>query len=718
MNVKKYKYISMIVLTLFISTLLIPLVHGQIPKAPPLTERVLVLVVDGFSTKDLREILREKVYENLVKVTTTGSYVEALIPPFPAIEAPSYASLITGSWPSKTGIVSNKIQLPEKSFGDLIENISEAMIMQATSLWQAASNANLVTIIVTHPLIDPMRWVGSKNTIACNLLRSRIAKPRLYTVTDIGGTKIELTPSDPKIWTGIESLGNVTVLYEARIKYENNPMWILVYDSDGSGIPNSLALVLGETRELKTYAVARENAWSNVIEVPVIKDKRHLSIPLKFKAISADPSNLTLYIPPLVIYEPDKWCNNMDYSAIIMSKTALSIGGIIRPDIDSYLEGLIDERTFAETSVHASEFFRRATEVFSEVFGNWSILVTYIPSLGDVKRALLGALSTDMPYYSEELMNNAKMVINETYSALDLVVKTALDIVDLDKDTLIIVSPYGYAPVKEFIDINAVLAKAGLISFDPHTGEIIFEESKALDIGGHIIINRRVVSGEKIPSVINKIVSILENLRDPVTNESVVLFAAPLINVGQALHVLNMRSGSILYALKRGYVSISSDTLNIVNGELQIFIDAMPRKTLLGAPAFYPYNDEVQGVLMVIGSSIATRRLSVARVIDVAPTIALLLGIDNLANVDGSPILQILQYLPRYTATTTEYATTVTQVSFTTITRPPTAKEMSGWLIGGIAIGVISGALAITMIAEVRERKKKKKAVPKRRKRK
>lgn len=233
---------------------------------------------------------------------------------------------------------------------------------------------------------------------------------------------------------------------------------------------------------------------------------------------------------------------------------------------------------------------------------------------------------------SKATIERCRQGLARTYESIDLMIGKVLELAD--EDTVIaLVSDHGGTPNQHTpVDINDVLEQAGFVAYatDSNTGSQNVDLSKttALGIGlVHVFINLEgrepngIVAPEEYANTQQKIIDALHEYRDPTTGEHPFTLALTRADA-EMLNLCGDLVGDVVYALKPGYDGAHGKQLPSVSfgigGQHSTFI-------LAGAG---------------VKNDVALKRQ--VRVVDVAPTIAYLLGLPMPENVEGGVIYEAL----------------------------------------------------------------------------
>lgn len=199
------------------------------------------------------------------------------------------------------------------------------------------------------------------------------------------------------------------------------------------------------------------------------------------------------------------------------------------------------------------------------------------------------------------------------------------------------------APIHTDVYINTILEKAGLLVLD-RRNYVVVDRSKAFAVasGGaaHIYINligreqEGIVSAEAYPDVQAQIIDLLRSSVDPATGKPVfsrVLAREELDSIGLS----HPNSGDVFAQVEPGY------NLDDWRGNYDVFSSS----SFYGQHGYDSTSPEMFTIFIVGGYGVPSggEVISPISVLDVAPTIASMLGFDPAPTVDGVPIPALTQ---------------------------------------------------------------------------
>jgi predicted AlkP superfamily phosphohydrolase/phosphomutase len=274
---------------------------------------------------------------------------------------------------------------------------------------------------------------------------------------------------------------------------------------------------------------------------------------------------------------------------------------------------------------------------------DWDFVITYQGMIDYTEHRYL-LTDPRQAWYTDPISVTYWNHIRESYLAVDEVIAAISNTVGLTRTDILVASDHGQAPIHITLHINRLLAQAGLSVTTPIS-------AYAQSGGGYafVYINTTTRAGGVISpegtvaytATQDAIVTALENFTDidRLTGEIVQPFYHVLRKQALGAHGLGIATAGDVFASVRPGYSLSSD------------VAAGPVTSPIaygGTHGYAPDWLEMRGILLGAGPHIGPVASRPTRLIDVAPTIAQLLGLDPLSNADGSS-LQLTrwrQFLP------------------------------------------------------------------------
>lgn len=286
----------------------------------------------------------------------------------------------------------------------------------------------------------------------------------------------------------------------------------------------------------------------------------------------------------------------------------------------------------------------------------WDLFFTQIHSPDGINHDELNGLCKDSPTYDPKEEGRCWDKFREVYRILDRYVGEVVSACVDEETTVIVVSDHGGIPTKKRVLLEHFLLKDGLIAYKKNeNGRLVIDTKKSKVISGinyvtqNIWINMKgrdpngVVNPSDYEKIRDRVIEVLYSIKDPETGEHPIVLA---LRKEDAENFGNWgeRLGDIVYLYKEGY------TNKFANGITGIDPSDMPEngfEPVLEGPEFGRHHSylpatrycgcSVRATFIMSGPGVRkgyVRRTPI-RTIDVAPTIAFLMGIPYPETMDG-----------------------------------------------------------------------------------
>ncbi len=422
--------------------------------------RVVLLSLDGFAAVRHRENLRRGLYmdpEGLTAFDAGGHVVEHAIPVDPPLTSVSHASIASGAFPATTGIVSNAFHTPHTPVFQGVSGFEAPW--GAESLWQAFRRQGRRVGVLTFPGCDatsPSRTADFGMTYV-NKPNAPAALVTLAATQFAGATL-------PPGWTSFSPARRATII--VPLAGEGAPpavtFTLTALDSTDDGAPDYDTMVVDDDQDPANGTLARVHAgeWFP-LSVRVAHPDGGIRTVGAWCLLQALPPNLAgvrLYRGAFFTTE----AYPREFREILEDKAGFWPGP---PDERSLVRTLAGEEGLRVADILAqtqrfSEFFNAcaAAAIARERF---DLLMLYQPVVDEVEHGML-VVNPRQRDYSEGLAATGRAAVDEVYRVADHAVGQLARELDLSRDTLVVVSDHGMAPVWETVNLNQLLQQAGL----------------------------------------------------------------------------------------------------------------------------------------------------------------------------------------------------------------------------------------------------------------
>lgn len=540
-----------------------------------------------------------------------GVRAESMISIDPSLTAPAHASLITGAFPAKTGIVSNLYHNPNDSFYWYRSGF-EQPLDQVDPIWVTASRDGLTTASLFVAGGSPfLPGQTADYTIAYGV---RDAYSRLE--------KLKLVPVRQP-WEGQVPISFSPPLEASWIIEKVSQVYITALDSLDDSIPLYDTFVLNTQRAFtQDSLILQPGEWGALILDPARGAGAHFLI-----------QNVTPAKNQLKIEIYHTGVNHNTATPRTLLEELNQQFGFFPAGPDSYAleHGWITPAQFLEMLQRSTTWM---TDVTLWVYQTYQpdLLFTWLDAFDAAGHTALPADD------SATFQGDDTSFYQQAAQAADTALASLLGQISLEETNLVILSDHGMAPVHTTVNLNTLLQDAGLLVLD-QKDYVVVEKSRAIAFasGGsaHIYINRAgweqdgIVTEAEYAEVLQKIQDLLTGLVDPKNGQPVIRRIVIKEDLA-TLHLDHLHSGDLFVQANPGY------NLDSHRGWDNIFSNT----GYAGQHGYDPTLPEMAAIFIAAGPGIPAANLVIPdiRIVDVAPTLLLLSGLPLDPKMDGAPL--------------------------------------------------------------------------------
>jgi predicted AlkP superfamily pyrophosphatase or phosphodiesterase len=615
-------------------------------------KRAVIISWDGAADWVVDRLLAEGQLPNVARLAKRGVRADHCMPAFPSKTACGHAALWTGAYGDVNGISGNSVPLLPRAEHTLLEQRSgfDAASLTAEPLWIPAAKAGKkVVILSATQSYPPDRWIAE-------LQQSRVPEQRFLTFS---GFESSIEPV--KIWDGSDLKpaqgwsplpAHRGTPREFSFSVGETVFHILVYDNPRDPVQGADTLLIRQGSKEEGRAAAA----STLKPAEAADHIRHYSS--RFRVTRGDLTGLTYF--RLFSLAPDgrmvllqRGVNGLRGAAPPEERARYldAYGGFLSAPFREYEEGLLGktlwqagdgtaERRLLECIRLDVNFLRRGTRY---ALRQWKpeLVFHYTPWTDSAGHTWMGVLDPESPRYDAAFAKKLWPFYVQVYLLQDEWLGEVLD--QVDRETVVcLVSDHGMEGVGQRFAPNVALEKAGLLvrnsegAIDlsrtricvPPWGEYCLTLNGTDWKGGFVAPSER-------EEVLRAAEQALLAATDPTTGRRIV---TGLFRPGQILGIGigGPAGGDLYFDLLPGYVPTSQLASSIV--------ERLPSPIGLGVHGFFPQRAKMQSICFMSGPGVAAGvQIPGMRQIDVAPTLARLLGIPPPKDSQGHVLGEMLR---------------------------------------------------------------------------
>ena len=623
---------------------------------------LLLIGIDGAVPTLIEEFHREGVIPNISSLIEGGVFAEAY--PSPPCDTPTnWTTIATGATTAVHGATSFYIHLPGEPLDCGLRYRGRGQLSrycEAEYFWDVADKRGLTCFLLNYPV----GWPGTLERGAIALyswpmpesLPRALAPSATYTLErDSRDARLRIS----KAGTWPEGLESFSPLLEASLPVEGGAIGkggslrVLLVDSEGRGY-DTLVLLVG--REL--YRVGR-GAWSEWIRVEL--DTRYGVVECFFRVkvleIASDGSRVKLYRSEVLSSkgwtQPDSLAKELILNSLVRIEPEEEVPYVIFGREAEYVERYVRE---AESLAAIAAYMKRRI--------GWRVCFLHYHILDGIHHRFAAAYE-GLPDAGGEEVEKAREAVKRAYQIIDDMVGELVEKCASKDTTVVLVSDHGAVPAWKVVNIAAALVREGLLNYrwESGSGRYVVDWRRTLAFPyyepTYVWVNLKgrdphgVVSPHEYEDVRDRIIEALYSIRDPETGSRVVEIAlrredAAILGLG------GERDGDVVYFLKPPYEIFDGrlDQLNTaeVPPDLLAKGEVYDAERAFCAHVYYlPTVSSryftVKSTLIMRGPGIreGVRLKRPVRLVDLAPTLAHLMGIPKPRDAEGRVVYEALQ---------------------------------------------------------------------------
>jgi predicted AlkP superfamily pyrophosphatase or phosphodiesterase len=657
-----------IVLILFCSVFLLPFCSGQAASEDkPSSSRTILISFDGAQPEVIERLIRiGKLPWNggFARLIREGTKAEGMTAVLPTVTATNHISIATGAYPERTNIPANTLHDTETPLTATISGFSAPT--DAETLWEAAKRQGKKVITIAFAGADGRgedrrgdHTLGFGIVDAFSVVKSMNASHFDSTSADawsLGSQACEFKQANIGTVTANQVFFNPSF---GRVDIN-----VLVCDTVFDSQERYDAAFFDFDRDLGNGFIARmrQGDWAP-FALPQLTAPADTTFPelargvvgswVKLLAFAPDLSTFNIYLGNVV--------HNVGYPQSFINEIDKAVGfWPAEPDFFNLERALIDEATYMEQLERLADYLNDAMLLAIKNY-EFDLLMGYQVQTDEAGHEFSLVDPRQQTFEDSAKRQRYAEYLERSYQIADRNLKKIIEATKLWETNIIAVSDHGMAPMHSFAYPNRILRAAGLLTVTG-TGAVDPDQSptNAVTVGAaaNIYINLQgreptgIVPLEQYEEYQKKIEDVFKTISDPVTNERVfeIILKKPRepelllkTNFGRDqekkrrarerdFHAFGEDSGDVLVIAIPGYhLEFNAGTATEAGSFFQ-------PSTFFGQHGHDPRLPEMKAIFYAAGPDFKSRRLKEVDAVDIAPTVAELLGIDPPKDAQGKKI--------------------------------------------------------------------------------
>jgi predicted AlkP superfamily phosphohydrolase/phosphomutase len=649
--------------------------------------KAAIIGIDSVVPGILEKLIQEDRLPTFKRLVESGVYAESL-PQIPTYTPTNWASISTGATTATHGIAAFCVPLPPKdeeqaSFArrvwtskpDGMFGVSgfDSTVYTAEQLWSTAERHGKRSIILGYPGCWPPNIkkgivalhgvpLGSPFIVedagAYTNIERPLARFRQVTYSAFGSYQFQALARELKLRKakGWRSLPESSIPHlEADFSITTNyPLKLLVYASSRKGYDQVLISKGKDAR--KPLSRLGVGGWSDYLvdRFDFAGNAVKASYRFKLLELSKDASRIMLWRSQV------HWVDNIAFPNSL-SKALIDHCG---PFIDNPRAFLISERywdTYLEEVQYHCDWLAKAFDYLSSK-NRWDLFMTKIHSPDEIHHELWYDIDPESVYHSPAKYKESWKMFVDDYQIMDRTLQRFLDA--MGEETIVAVaSDHGQFAHTRRVLLTNVLVDAGLVTLRSD-GSPDWSKTKVwVNFVCHVFVNvkgRRlffdgnlVNPGEEYEKVRDEVITALRGIKDPKTGAHPISVALRREDAG-FLGLNGPACGDVVYACDAGYQTHP----DYAKGVSDYVVDppASPKaeenRFSINVQGIHGENwpdatlsiGTMKGVFLMAGPGVKQgyKRPRPIETIDIAPTVAHLMGIPPPRDAEGSVVQDFL----------------------------------------------------------------------------
>ena len=619
-------------------------------------KKMILLGLDGAVPTVIEEYVKQGLLPHFKRLMEQGYYTRALSS-FPGVTPVNWATIATGSNPGTHGIVDFVLHEPGEPLTQGHSGFSSDML-QSETMWEALTRQGYRTATLNFPGSWPPR-MDQMLTVAGEGSPATHSRFELRASSCFATAGLQATMREADLLTLPEATIHLLPEWDPE---GHGPTLTVSLEYNGPG--NPVVRVKGNRNVLGsidyTCTLNQFSPWfQGTFEVHGKRHEGTFRVLLSRLETTTSTVEAALYVSQVMpkngITIPDELGQELIHA----------IGPFIENSGGRAFErGWVDDSVFLREGEYKGLWLARAARYLIEtdrvdaVFAKWHFL-------DHVQHLFWGYYDSVSPWYLDERAQHFEEFFQHAYQVADAMLGEALAVLGPD-DVLAVVSDHGHIAHLKAMSINNLLVANGLITLKQKNPPVVDWTTTKAYAGpclGHIHINLkgREPHGSVDPSayaeVQQTLIKVLREFRDPETGAYPVQLAIP-IEDGKPFGQWGPRAGDVLYFMEAGYTGdinwfpltedgiillpLSPDIVSTAEyGEGKFIASKFQSAHGCGLPSRTLGRGTEEAICFLYGPpkiSSASKN-PVAHLLDVAPTLAELLGIDPPNQSEGRSLI-------------------------------------------------------------------------------
>jgi predicted AlkP superfamily phosphohydrolase/phosphomutase len=645
-------------------------------------KKVLFLGLDAAMPDLIKKFAAEGNLPNIKKIMDQGIF-SRLETVFPPLTAAAWTAIVSGAGSGTNGVPS----LMVKHLGEELDHWHTSFDRREVlceTLWDVAKREGKKTALINWPVTFPLGAITEEDGVQLagalnppfryfymplwDVASSSIFSTRQHRCNQIPGRAVKIKPTEASGWSNLPESYKPHLEFEITVPptyVDGHKMNVLIYASTAEGYDRVLVSDSKDCSEqLTDITIGDYGPW--IIKNFNARDyQRDGRFRFQLIELAKDGSDIKLYQSSINVAKA--------YSVpASLSDEAEEVAGPFMEVDDpwAFMDGWIDGEMYLEQLGLHADWWGNATKYVLEN-KEWDLAFSWVGTIDHIEHVLYSGIEPKSRVYDPDLADWCMDMIRQVYIQVDQNLGKIIENIDMNETYVVLISDHGMTHLDWNPYVKEHLRRADLLDYvldisndDPSNLTINWENTKCHPLEpchAHIFINLKgrdpqgIVEPEDYEKVQEEIIRALYNMKDPDTGDNVVALAIKK-NESGTLGIFEGpgydRVGDVLYAWKPGYMShpfIYRSAIKYRDGTERIipnpelYESAVLCGNFTGVHLALPSLHDMHAVLIMSGPGVEQyERKFPAKIIDVAPTISKILGMDVPAQAEGGVLYDVI----------------------------------------------------------------------------